>query len=417
MSSLFRRREQCALCAASGAALQEVMSLAATPPANEFVLRAECARVQERIPLTLLLCATCGHVQLAEIVDPQRLFGHYVYVSGTSPVFVEHFRKYAAASVARFGLGGSSFVVDIGSNDGTLLKQFQQQHVGSVLGVDPASEIATTATAQGIPTLCGFFTSALADEIKASHGSADLITANNVFAHAEDLEGFARSAAKLLSPEGVFVFEVSYLVDVVEKLLFDTIYHEHLSYHAVLPLVRFFERIGLRLFDAQRIDTHGGSVRGFVCKPTAQHENTAHLASLIRKEEALGLFTPATYAAFKQRISQRGEQVKRRITEVRAAGGRVAGYGAPAKLTTLMHEFGLTDCGIEFIIDDSPLKLGHCTPGSHIPVEASAALYERQPDLCVVFAWNFADSIVKKHAAYTANGGRFLIPLPEVLEL
>ena len=414
MSKVFRRREVCALCRAGGSALSPVMSLAATPPANEFVGK---QIGQDTIPLTLLLCKSCGHVQLAEIVDPQRLFGDYVYVSGTSPVFVEHFRRYAADSIARFGLGKDSLVVEAGSNDGTLLRQFQTQGVPNVLGVDPAAKIAAQARESGIPTLEGFFTPELAKSLRAERGPAALICANNVFAHAEDLAGFTDGVRDLLAPEGVFVFEVSYLADVVEKLLFDTIYHEHLSYHAVKPLVSFFERHGLRLFDCERIDTHGGSLRCYVGQAGSSHVRSERVAALLQLEQELELFSPATYEKFKARISRRAQELKARIAQIREQGGRVVGFGAPAKLTTLMHEFGLGSDSIEFIIDDSAWKQGLYTPGTHIPVVPSAELYARRPDWCIVFAWNFAESIVKKHAAFAEQGGRFIVPLPQLREI
>jgi SAM-dependent methyltransferase len=417
MSESFRVRSECALCQAGRPHLQAVLSLAPTPPANEFVGSAERNAPQDAIPLTLFLCGSCGHLQLAEIVDPQRLFGKYVYVSGTSPVFVAHFKRYAADAIARFGLNESSFVVEAGSNDGTLLQQFQDQGISKVLGVDPASEIARTARENGVPTLEGFFTPALAASLRTERGPASLICANNVFAHAEDLAGFTEGVQKLLGPQGVFVFEVSYLVDVVEKLLFDTIYHEHLSYHAVAPLVSFFKQRGLKLFDCERIDTHGGSLRCFVSPQDASYEVSARVDQLVQHERTLQLFYPPTYERFKGRISERGAELRTRVAEIRSRGERVAGFGAPAKLTTLMHEFGLGSDSIDFIIDDSAWKQGLFTPGTHIPVVPSAELYERKPEWCIVFAWNFADSIIAKHAKYSTDGGHFLVPLPELREI
>jgi SAM-dependent methyltransferase len=415
MSADFRRRTGCALC--TSASLRDVLSLAPTPPANEFVSGSELDAPQSPIPLTLLLCEACGHVQLAEVVDPVRLFGKYVYVSGTSPVFVRHFAEYAEKAIARFGLTSGSRIVEVGSNDGTLLRQFKERGLPNVLGIDPAADIARAARESGIPTREAFFTPAVATEIRATEGPADLITANNVFAHAEDLESFARAVHTLLSDDGVFVFEVSYLVDVVEKLLFDTIYHEHLSYHAVGPLLGFFDRLGMRLFDAERIGTHGGSLRGYACRKDAKHARAATLDALVEHERAVGVASASTFTALKQRISERGEELRTRLTEARARGERVCGFGAPAKLTTLMYEFGLTKTEIDFIIDDSEWKQGRYTPGTHIPVVPSSQLYERPTQRCVVFAWNFADSIITKHARYREQGGRFLVPLPELREI
>lgn len=417
MSKDFAERSHCALCRAPAGELAKVMSLAATPPANEFLREEELGQDQSSIPLTLQLCKTCGHLQLCEIVDPQRLFGHYVYVSGTSPVFVAHFSRYAEQAIARFGLDSNSFVLEVGSNDGTLLKQFQSRGLCKVLGIDPAHEIAEEARAGGVPTLEAFFTPALAQELRNERGAADLVCANNVFAHSGDLAAFARAVEMLLAPQGVFVFEVSYLVDVVQKLLFDTIYHEHSSYHAVTPLVRFFASLGLRLFDAERIDTHGGSLRGYVCRADATHQDSVRLSGLTQLERELGLLSPEAYAHFKARISARGQELRMRLAAIRARGQRVAGFGAPAKLTTLMHEFGLDRSAIDFIVDDSNIKQGRFTPGTRIPVVPSPVLYERRPEFCVVFAWNFADSIVAKHTAYTQSGAHFIVPLPELREI
>jgi SAM-dependent methyltransferase len=397
--------------------LAVAFALTPTPPANDFVVESDLDKPQASIPLTLLLCTSCGHLQLAEIVDPARLFGHYVYVSGTSRVFVEHFRDYARDAVARFGLGVASFVMEIGSNDGTLLRQFMDQGVRNVLGVDPAKEIAAAAVEQGVPTLEEFFTPDLADELRAKHGPAQLVCANNVFAHAEDLAGFATGVRRVLADDGVFVFEVSYLVDVLSNLLFDTIYHEHLSYHAVTPLMTFFERLGMRLFDVRRISTHGGSIRCFVSRASAAHRETDTLRSILTEESRLDLFTLDTYVAFKRRIVARGRALRDRLSTIVSQGQRVAGFGAAAKLTTLMYEFGLTRSDFQFIVDDSPLKQGRFTPGTHIPVVPRTRLLESMPEWCVIFAWNFADSIAEANKKYSSNGGRFLVPLPELREI
>ncbi|HEV3216865.1 MAG TPA: class I SAM-dependent methyltransferase [Vicinamibacterales bacterium] len=405
------------MCDARGAALAVAFSLTPTPPANDFVVESDLDKPQPSIPLTLLLCTSCGHLQLAEIVDPARLFGHYVYVSGTSRVFVAHFRDYAKDAVSRFGLGAASFVVEIGSNDGTLLRQFMDQGVRNVLGVDPAKEITAAAVEHGVPTLEAFFTPEVADDLRDKHGPAALVCANNVFAHTDDLAGFAAGVLRLLADEGVFVFEVSYLVDVLLSLLFDTIYHEHVSYHAVTPLVAFFERLGMRLFDARRISTHGGSIRCYVSRASASHRETDGLRSILENERRLDLFSLDTYVAFKKRIVARGLALRDRLSTIIAQGQRVAGFGAPAKLTTLMYEFGLSRSDFQFIVDDSVWKQGRFTPGTHIPVVPRTRLFESRPEWCVIFAWNFADSIVQANRDYLSDGGRFLVPLPELRDI
>ena len=259
LENAYYHRSTCRLCAGSG--LTKVLALTPTPPANAFVTEAELAAPQPAYPLDVWLCNGCGHVQLLDVVDPRILYAHYVYVSGTSPVFVRHFEQYAQYVGSQFKPAAGSLALDIGSNDGTLLRFFKQAG-HRVLGIEPAEEISEASRQAGIPTLTGFFSEQLAQRIVAEHGRASVVTANNVAAHIDDLAGVMRGVAKLLAPDGVFVFEVSYLVDVFEKTLFDTIYHEHLDYHTVEPLVPFFASCGLQLIEAQRVDSHGGSLRG-----------------------------------------------------------------------------------------------------------------------------------------------------------
>src|SRR5215469_16163821 len=258
-NDLCHRRKTCRLC--GGPRLISVLELAPTPPANAFVPREELGKTQQRFPLDVFFCEDCTHAQLLDVVDPSVLFENYVYVSGTSPSFVAHFESYARGIMEQFRPQPGGLVLDIGSNDGTLLRFFQKAGM-KVLGIDPARNIAQEATRNGIPTLATFFNPQLAKQLRGEHGPASVITANNVFAHIDNLEGVVEGIRTLLAPDGVFVFEVSYLSDVFEKTLFDTIYHEHLDYHSVKPLVPFFRRLGMELIEAQRVSSHGGSLRG-----------------------------------------------------------------------------------------------------------------------------------------------------------
>lgn len=411
MQRAYYRRATCRLCA--GLRLREVLSLCPTPPANEFVGQLAVGQPQTKYPLDVHLCEECGHLQLVDVVDPAVLFRNYLYVSGTSPVFVEHFRRYALTMVERFDLRSSHLAVDIGSNDGVLLKALQA-HGLAVLGVDPARDIAALASADGIPTWTEFFSSEVGHRILAEKGRAHLVTANNVFAHSDALEDIADGVGAILAPQGVFVFEVSYLADVYEKNLFDTIYHEHLAYHSVRPLLSFFEVRGLHVFDAERVDTHGGSIRVYVQTGRGGRERSERLLNIVADEEALGLFDPQTYVGWGDRIKQHGKDLRGTLEAMRAQGKRIAGFGAPAKATTLMHQFGVDKTLVEFIIDDSPLKQGLYSPGLHLPVLAPSALGERAPECLLILAWNFADSIIARHGDYIANGGTFIVPLPEL---
>lgn len=405
-----RRRDTCRLC--GGRALNLVLQLTPTPPANAFVGEAAKTAAQACFPLDVYFCDDCAHVQLLDVVDPRLLFENYVYVSGTSPVFVRHFDDYADAVVRRFGTGPGSLVVDVGSNDGTLLKAFKARGM-KVLGVDPARDIAARASAAGIETVADFFTPALAADIRRRHGPAALVTANNVFAHADDLAGLRDGVKALIEPDGVFVFEVSYLLDVVEKTLFDTIYHEHLAYHSVKPLKPFFAAGGMAMIAAERVASHGGSLRGMAGIAGGPHAPDGSVESLVGLEEKAGLDRAGTLRAFGERIDGLGRELKRLIAGIKADGKSIAGFGAPAKATTLMHHFGIGPNAIDFIVDDSPLKQGLYTPGLHVPVLPPDALYRRRPDYAIILAWNFAAAIMAKHSAFRQAGGRFIVPLPK----
>ncbi len=406
-----RRRSTCRLCSSGG--LSKVLSLAPTPLANAFVTAEERDAEQRRYPIELGMCRECGHVQLLDVVDPRKLYEHYVYVSGTSPVFVRHFESYARYVCERFAPTPGGLVVDIGSNDGTLLRFFQK--AGSrVIGIDPAKEIGEASRRSGIPVITGFFTPELGARIAAEHGHADVITANNVIAHIDDLNAVVQGIGHLLSPGGVFVFEVSYLVDVLDKTLFDTIYHEHLDYHTVEPLVPFFARHGLELIEAIRVDTHGGSLRGVVQRAGGRHPVGASVGEAIANETRMQMREEGTFRAFDDHIREIGEQLVRLLRELKSQGKSIAGFGAPAKATTLLYQLGIEPDMIDFIVDDSPLKQGRFSPGMHIPVVPAQELYDRRPDYVVVLAWNFAQPIVAKHAAYREGGGRFIVPLPEI---
>lgn len=411
MSAPHHRRSTCRLC--GGGRLTMVLSLVPTPPANAFVPASEIGTPQPAFPLDLFFCEDCAHVQLLDVVDPRVLFENYVYVSGTSPVFVRHFEDYANDVVARFAIRPGALALDIGSNDGTLLSFFQKAGM-AVLGVDPARDIAQAATARGIETIADFFTPALAARIRAERGAASVITANNVFAHVDDLAGVARGVRALLAEDGVFVFEVSYLVDVTEKTLFDTIYHEHLAYHSVQPLLRFLEANDLELIEAIRVDSHGGSLRGVAQPKGGPRPVGASVAEAVALERRLGLDRAETFHAFARDIEALKDELGALLRRLKGEGRSIAGFGAPAKATTLLYHFGIGPDIIDFIVDDSPLKQGLFTPGMHIPVLPGTAIAERKPDYLVVLAWNFAQPIIAKQAAFREAGGRFIVPLPKV---
>lgn len=391
-----------------------MLSLVPTPLANEVVSRSHAGEVQEKFPLDLVSCSECGHVQLAHLVNPVRLFRNYVYVSGTSPAFKKHFEQLAdkVCDLASNEKNVRS-VLEIGSNDGTLLAILQKKGY-RVVGVDPAEEIAMEATLAGIPTLVDFFDRQVGRRLRQEHGPFDVVIANNVFAHSGDLSEILIGIEHVLVDDGIFVFEVSYLKDVIDKVLFDTIYHEHTSYHSLRPLVHALPKYGLEVFHAELIDTHGGSIRVYAQKVGGGRRVDPSVSALLVVEENRKLTSESVFKEFGQQIDRLGKDLKGILTIAHREGKRIAGFGAPAKTTTLCYQLGIMGERLEFIVDDNPRKQGKLTPGMHVPIVSRSYFDENMPELLVVFAWNFADSIIESNKNFLESGGTFVIPAPEL---
>jgi SAM-dependent methyltransferase len=325
---------------------------------------------------------------------------------------VEHFKGYAEEVIKRLNPPRESLVVDIGSNTGNLLKFFKGFDM-RVVGIDPARKIAEKATLEGIETIPDFFNLSLAEKIRREYGPATIITANNVFAHADDMSGMAQGISRLLASDGVFIFEASYLVDKINKYLFDLIYHEHLSYHSVKPLISFFNRHGMELFDVKRNSSKGGTIRGFAQKTAGPRKISKSIQELLLVEEKLGVERPETFKAFAFKIEGLKQQLQALLKDLKAKNKTIAGYGASATTTTLLYHFGLNDF-LKFIVDDYPAKQNLYSPGRHIPILAPQVIYEQYPDYIVILAWRYSEPIIKKHSAYLDQGGHFIIPLPEI---
>lgn len=410
MSRHLTRRSTCRLCGNNRCEL--VVPMKASPIGDAYVTDKQRGDAQELFPLDLYLCRGCGHLQLLDVVDPALLFGEYTFATASSAGLVEHFRKYAAEAVGRFKPAPGALVVEIGSNDGSLLRFFKD-HGLAVLGIDPAREMVRRACNAGIDSLADYFTSALARKIRADRGPASLMAANNVFAHVDDLRDVVKGVKELLAPDGVFIFEASYLVDTIEKLLFDTVYHEHLSYHSIAPLVSFFAGVGLELFDVVRIPSKGGSIRGFVQHQGGPHARADSVGELLALEKRMGLAEPDIFRKFSATLEERKRELHAVLGGARGEGKRIAGFGASVTVTTLLYHFELGGY-LDFLADDNREKSGLYSPGLHLPVLHSDALYERRPDMVVILAWQYADPIMKKHARFAEQGGRFVVPLPAV---
>lgn len=398
--------------ACGGARLERFLSLGPTPLANAFLNRERLAEPEPTFPLDVYLCGDCSLVQLRDVVSPELLFKDYVYVSSTSESFVAHFRSFAEDAVDRFGLERGSLVVDVGSNDGILLRPFQELGM-RVLGVDPAENVARLATRAGIETLPVFFDEGIAREIVRTRGPAKVVTGTNVFAHVDRPQRFMAAARELLSDDGVFIAEFPYLADLFEKNLFDTVYHEHLSYFSVKPLTMLFPRMGFEIVELRRVPTHGGSLRVFARKtPTAAAAGPS-VEELLLLERELGLGELRTWLEFAERVRRNKEALRSLLEGLKTRGKRIAGYGAPAKGNTLLNYFQLGPEQLDYIVEDSAFKQGLYTPGTRIPVVAPDRLRKDRPDFILLLAWNFAGPIMEKLSSFKREGGRFILPVPE----
>lgn len=409
MTEVIRRRSDCRACASRD--LELIFQLKPSPIGDAFVTSAQVDVPQPSYPIDLYMCRQCGLAQLIDVIAPEILYGEYIYVTASSMGLSDHFRDYADSVIARCGLSQNSLVIDIGSNDGTLLRRFKERGM-SVLGVEPATHIAAAATAQGIKTIGKFFSNDLATQIVAEYGHAKLLTANNVFANIDDLTSWVSAANKLLAKDGVFVFESYYLADLVNNMVFDFIYHEHLSAFSVKPIQALFERVGLELAAVQRVSTKGGSLRYFVQRPDGPISKDGSVVELLALEDGMGLYRKETYSVFASKVNGLKDQTKRFLDKVKSEGKSIAGFGASITGTTLIYHFEIGTY-LDYLIDDNLAKQGRFSPGLHLPVLPTSALSERKPDYVVVLAWRFGEPFIKKHGAYLEDGGTFVIPVPE----
>jgi len=382
-------------------------------PVSEKYLDPDSEEEIPQVPLDLYQCQTCGHLQLLDVVDERFLYSDYTYRSGQNREIVEHFEELAGSLTSSLGLGNESFVVDIGSNDGTLLQHFRKSGCG-VLGIDPAEEIAKEATEAGVETIPDFFTAEVSERIASRQGKADLIIANNVFAHGDNLGGMLDAIKGLLKDDGTFVFEVSYLGDVVEHMLLGTIFHEHMSYHAVAPLRTFLERHGMKLVGVERVPIQGGSI---VCRAVHADSNVdkdSSVSELLDEEKAKGLNTLERMREFGAQLDDLRAAVKQFIDQAAAEGKTIAGFGAARSGTTLICQMGLGEA-IEFVVDNHPQKAGKLSPAFRIPILPVDSIYEKKPDYLVILAWIHAKRIIESNRRYLEEGvGKFVNCVPEL---
>ena len=393
-------------------AVERFLDLGSTALANKFLTTEELSKPEAKYPLRVGFCHTCGHVQLTEEVPPSAMFEDYLYVSSASDTLKAHLFDLSDIVVKRRNLGTKDFVIDIGCNDGTLLTGFKRHGV-KTLGVDPAQNLADLTKNNGIERYVGFFNSKTAREILAKWGPASAMTATNTFPHIPALQDFVEGIDIALAPGGAFVIEAHYLVDILEQCAFDTIYHEHISYWALGPMMYLFEKHGMQVVNAERLPLHHGQLRVTVQRK-GEGAPQASVGKILESERRLGLDKIATYRQFAQKTLQLKADLQRTLKELRVQGKRVVGYGAPAKGNTLLGFLEIDPSLIEYIADKSALKQGRFCPGVHIPVVPPDQLLKDQPDYVVLLAWNFVDEILTQQNEYVKRGGKFIVPVPAV---
>jgi SAM-dependent methyltransferase len=389
-----------------------VLDLGIQPLANNLLGEEDLNRPEPRFPLRLAVCAGCWLLQIIENVPPVTLFSEYLYFSSFSDTMLSHASEIAARCVREGSLSERSLVVEVASNDGYLLKNYVAWGIRS-LGIEPAKNVAAVARDKGIPTIEAFFGTEVAVRIVAEHGPADVIHANNVFAHVPDIHDFVAGLKTLLAPAGSAVIEFPYGVEMIENLEFDTIYHEHVFYFTVSALLPLFESHGLEITTCERLRIHGGSLRLFVRHQSAR-ARADEVVDLLDDERRRGVTTLAFYESFAVRVAELKRNLLALLSRLKDDGKSLAAYGASAKGSTLLNFYGLGRGDISFVADRSTYKQGRFTPGTHLPIRPPAKLIDERPDYVLLLTWNFAEEILQQQSSYRAGGGHFILPVPVV---
>jgi len=397
---------KCQICACEK--VEKVLDLGVHPPPLNF-LSEKNDKNEKSYPLKLYFCHMCNLVQLEKAVDPNVMFRTYTYTSGVSNSFKIHLEKFAKYIIEKFQLKSDDLVIDIGSNDGTLL-QFLKFNT-KVLGVEP-SNVAEISKKNKIPTINDFFNEKVAEQILSKHGKAKIITALNVFAHVDKLDSFMKGIRSLLHEDGIFVTESQYLMDIIEQLEYDTIYHEHLRYYGLKQLKRLFEMHDMEVFDAERIPAQGGSIRVFASFKGKYPENLS-VKKILENEEEHKLHDIKTIKEFARRVDENKKQLKKILLDLKHKGNSIAAISAPARSSTILNFCNIDSSILDFVAEKSPLKIGKFTPGTHIKVVDDSTLSKIQPDFALLLSWHLKDSIIPK-IKNDGYKGKIIVPLPTV---
>lgn len=406
----FLPSDACRACGHSK--LAPVLDLGLMPLANAL-LPAVSSEPEPNFPLELVYCPNCSLTQITETVPPEKMFSHYTYFSSYSETMLDHAREMTEWLVGAKTLSAASLVMEIASNDGYLLQYFVRKNI-PVLGIEPAENVARVAQAdRGVPTICEFFEKSLAVRLRKENRLADVVIANNVLAHVPDLSGFLEGVRTVLKPDGIAVIEVPYVMDLLARCEFDTIYHEHLSYFSVTALTRLFRKHDMTITDIERIPIHGGSLR--IVAGAGLGSEGERVQRLLAAESAQSM--PPVFAEFRDRSQAVKAGIREFLREKISAGKKVAAYGAAAKGCVFLNYCGLGIDQVAYVVDRNPAKQGKRMPGTHQPIFAPSKLLEEPPDYLLILPWNISDEIVKQESAYRGRGGRFVVAVPEVREI
>lgn len=404
----------CSFC--DSLAMSEIMDFGTVALAGGF-LKPEQFASEAFYPLRLYFCGDCFALQVIDKVSANVLFEDYFYFSSSIKTLREHFQEYAAEVTSRFLVPENSTVIEFGCNDGVLLRPLADQKIRTVIGVDPATNIVKTINDPRITIINDFFTESVVKKIIATHGKADMVLANNVYAHIPDIQGITRAVRDVLNDEGVFIFEVHYLGKMMHELQYDMIYHEHLYYHSLLSLTKHFDRYDMMVFDVKPVPIHAGSMRYYVCKKGSRHAASVspQVTALRDGELVSGYHLKETYLGFAAGVADRKEKLMNLLGRLKAEGKTIAGYGASGRANTMIQYCGIDHGYLDYMIDDAPAKAGFYTPGSHFIIHPNSILERATPpDYLLIFAWSFYAEVAKKCTKYLDNGGRMIVPLPEV---